>query len=59
MSGNCATGMTPMAMAPARVMTMAMTNARRGRSMKMAENMGAQFPGAVLAAVTTCPGRTF
>src|ERR1700722_17861261 len=39
MSGNCATGIAEMAMMPASVMTIAMTKARRGRSMKMAENM--------------------
>ena len=52
MSGNCATGMAVIAMMPAKVMTMEMTKARRGRSMKMAENMEAQFPGAALAATT-------
>jgi hypothetical protein len=41
---------------PARVMTMAMTIASRGRSMKMPENI--QVPGTTVA-VTTWPGRTF
>ena len=39
MSGNCAIGIAEMAMAPASVMTMAMTTANRGRSMKMLENI--------------------
>jgi len=37
MSGNWATGMLRMAMRPARVMTIEMTKASRGRSTKMAE----------------------
>src|SRR5579871_4674362 len=40
MSGNCATGIRVMAMSPASVMTMEMTKARRGRSMKIAEITG-------------------
>src|SRR6266851_3379564 len=39
MSGNCATGMRVSAIAPAMVMTMAMTMARRGRVMKTPEIM--------------------
>src|SRR5258707_3351745 len=39
MSGNWATGIAEMAMSPARVMTIAMTKASRGRSTKMAEIM--------------------
>src|ERR1700688_280781 len=39
MSGNWAIGITVMAMMPASVMTMAMTKASRGRSMKMLENI--------------------
>ena len=58
MSGNCAIGIAVMAMTPASVMTMAMTMANRGRSMKMPENIGCQFPGTTVAA-TTWPGRTF
>src|SRR5689334_8560529 len=41
MSGNCAIGMAVIAIAPASVMTMAMTRASRGRSMKMPENISA------------------
>src|SRR5689334_713255 len=40
MSGNCATGITAMAISPARVMTMETTNASRGRSTKVAEITG-------------------
>jgi hypothetical protein len=40
MSGNCAIGIAEIAMTPASVMTMAMTMANLGRSMKMAENIG-------------------
>src|SRR5690348_3092539 len=40
MSGNCATGMTAMAISPASVMTMEMTKASRGRSTKRAEITG-------------------
>ncbi len=39
MSGNCAMGIAKIAMTPARVMTMAMTMASRGRSMKMPDNI--------------------
>src|SRR6516164_4610972 len=39
MSGNCASGIAEMAMRPASVMTMATTMAKRGRSMKMFENI--------------------
>jgi hypothetical protein len=39
MSGNCAIGIAVIAMRPASVMTMAMTKASRGRSMKMPENI--------------------
>src|SRR5260221_7618025 len=39
MSGNWAAGIAEMAMIPGRVMTIAMTKARRGRSTKMAEIM--------------------
>jgi hypothetical protein len=38
-SGNCAMGIAEIAIAPASVMTMAMTTANRGRSMKMLENI--------------------
>src|SRR5580700_557766 len=37
MSGYCATGIAPMARAPASVMTIETTNASRGRSMKISE----------------------
>src|SRR5437763_1861478 len=37
MSGNCATGMRSIEIAPASVMTMAITTASRGRRMKAAE----------------------
>ena len=47
-----------MAMMPASVMTMAMTKASRGRSMKMPENIRLSFPARRVAA-TTWPGRTF
>src|SRR5260370_11273328 len=47
MSGNWATGIAEMAMSPARVMTIAMTRARRGRSTKMAGIMRSA-PGAGL-----------
>src|SRR6266478_9383876 len=40
MSGNCATGMRVNAIAPARVMTIAITTASRGRRMKTAEIIG-------------------
>ena len=40
MSGNWATGRRVQAIRPARVVMMAMTTARRGRSTKMAESMG-------------------
>jgi hypothetical protein len=61
MSGNCAIGMPAMAMAPASVMTMAMTIANLGRSMKMLENIGADayFAGGAVVAATTCPGWIF
>src|SRR5476651_192639 len=39
MSGNCATGMLKIASRPARVMTIEMTNASRGLSMKILEIM--------------------
>jgi len=39
MSGNCAIGIVVIAMTPAMVMTIAMTIASRGRSMKMAESI--------------------
>ena len=39
-SGNCAIGIEAMAIAPASVITMAMTTANLGRSMKMLENIG-------------------
>src|SRR6185312_6470341 len=44
MSGNCATGMRVSAMAPAMVMTMAMTMARRGRRIKTAEIIARRPP---------------
>src|SRR4051794_29584638 len=68
MFGYCATGMTHSANAPARVMTMAMTMANFGRSMKNPESIGycppplpllaeACWPGGgVRCALTTCPG---
>ena len=37
MSGNCATGIAASAMRPASVMTIEMTKASRGRSMKTSE----------------------
>src|SRR5262245_40564458 len=43
MSGNCAIGIVVIAMAPASVMTMAMTKASRGRSMKMPENISGSW----------------
>ncbi|MGB6468491.1 MAG: hypothetical protein WBF27_20205, partial [Xanthobacteraceae bacterium] len=43
MSGNCAIGIADMAMMPARVITIAMTMANRGRSMKILENIGSIF----------------
>ena len=46
MSGYCATGIARNARAPAIVVTMAMTIARRGRSTKMADNMAQLLPGA-------------
>ncbi len=49
-------GIAKIAMTPASVMTMAMTMASRGRSMKMSENI--QLAGRTVA-VTTWPGRTF
>src|SRR5438876_7664778 len=53
MSGNCATGIAEMAMIPARVMTIAMTKARRGRSTKMADIMrSASSAGRDLAGLT-------
>ena len=39
MSGNSATGMERMAISPARTITMAMTKANLGRSMKNPESM--------------------
>src|SRR5260221_1828700 len=53
MSGNWATGIAEMAMSPARVMTIAMTKASRGRSTKMAEIMrSASRAGRALAGLT-------
>src|SRR6185437_5711207 len=48
MSGNCATGMRVIAIAPAMVMTMAMTMARRGRAMKTLEIMTPSSPSGAL-----------
>src|SRR4051812_27359364 len=44
MSGNWATGIARMAIRPARVMTIEITKARRGRSMKMSEIIGLRPP---------------
>ena len=57
-SGNCAIGIAVMAMRPASVMTIEMTKASRGRSMKMPEIIRFSFPAPTVAA-TTWPGRTF
>src|SRR5271156_1344179 len=45
-SGYCATGIARKANAPAIVVTMAMTIARRGRSTKIADNMAQLLSGA-------------
>src|SRR5690242_310091 len=47
MSGNCAIGIDATAMAPASVITIAITIANRGRSMKIAENMSSVLRGEV------------
>src|SRR5215470_19510232 len=45
MSGNCAMGIAKMAMTPASVMTIAMTMASRGRSMKSRTASGPRYDG--------------
>ena len=61
MSGNCATGIAAIAMRPASVMTIEMTKASRGRSMKMSEIIVSRLPppGGSAVSCTTWPGRTF
>ena len=60
MSGNCATGMRVSAIAPAIVITMAMTMASRGRLMKVAEIIPAspQPCGAAFGTLSAGPGAT-
>ena len=53
MSGNCAIGIAESAIRPASVMTIEMTMAKRGRSMKMPEIIGQAAGGAVSVASTT------
>ena len=55
MSGNCATGMRLSEISPASVMTMAMTTASRGRSIKTAEIM-AYLPAGAAAPLPAAPG---
>src|SRR5690348_7265664 len=58
-SGYCATGITTSDSSPAMVVTMAMTVASRGRSMKIAENMPQPWlcGNDTGAAITGVPGR--
>ena len=59
MSGYCAIGITNSDSSPAIVMTIAITVASRGRSMKMAENMAQPWlsGGGAGLAITAAPGR--
>ncbi len=63
MSGNCATGSAVMAMMPAMVMTVEMTNASRGRRMNSDEIVMAycfcvEAEGGATVGLTVMPGRT-